>query len=234
MSMSKIVNIQCPACKKDGEFEVWESVNVTLQPELRNRLLTHDLFTYVCPHCKQQLVVAYSCLYHDMDRKFMVYLINKKDEKENLLKFEDEKMKKILEEYRVRIVPGVSTLVEKIGIFEAELDDQAIELCKAFLHTQFTEAKPNNPLLAIYFGGINEEKNGLEFYFISEKEDPCLTVFPRDLYDGVVDDLKKSKFYNPHELEVDTEWAKKALLGQVFSSNNSSPDLGKNSNNDKK
>lgn len=220
MSMSKIVNISCPACKKEGEFEIWESVNVTLQPELRNKIMNRELFTYVCPHCKQNIVVAYSCLYHDMEKKFMVYLINKDEEKDKLLNVEDEQMQKILKEYRVRIVPGVSTLVEKVGIFESGLDDQTVELCKAFLYNQFTESKPSNPLLAIYFGGMNEEQNGLEFYFISEKEDPCMTVFPRNMYEEMLNDLKKSKFYNPSEMEVNSQWAKTALFGGVFSKNN--------------
>lgn len=220
MSMSKIVNIKCPACKKEGKFEIWESVNVTLQPELRNKILNRELFTYVCPHCKQTIVIAYSCLYHDMEKKFMVYLINKEEEKENLFKQDDEQLKKILEDYRVRIVPGVSTLVEKIGVFESDLDDGAIELCKAFLYNQFTELKPNNPLLAIYFAGLNKEQNGLEFYFISENEDPCMTILPNNIYEGMLSDLKNSEFYTPKEPEINSQWAKKALLGGVFSKNN--------------
>jgi len=220
MSISKMAKIKCPACRKEGKFEVWESVNVTLQPELRNRILNRNLFTYVCPHCKHTIFVSYSCLYHDMERKFMVYLINKDEDKEQILKNQnDEQMKNLLENYKVRIVPGISALVEKIGVFEYGLDDHAVELCKAYLYTQYTDLKPNNPLLAIYFAGLNEEQNGLEFYFVSEKEDPSMTIFPRNLYEGILNDVRDSEFYNPKALEIDSNWSKKALLGGVFTKN---------------
>ena len=44
--------IECPHCHHKGEFDLWESVNVDLDPELRGQILSDRLFIWTCPECE--------------------------------------------------------------------------------------------------------------------------------------------------------------------------------------
>ncbi len=51
--MSKISKrpIPCPSCGHTGEFTFWDSVNVDLDPEMREKVLRGELFRWTCPNC---------------------------------------------------------------------------------------------------------------------------------------------------------------------------------------
>lgn len=63
----------CPECGHKGEFKMYNSVNVTLDPKLKDRVLNGDIFDWTCPKCGESLSVRYNLLYHDMDNKFQIY-----------------------------------------------------------------------------------------------------------------------------------------------------------------
>ena len=72
MSSFRNIKITCPACNKEGEYTVWDSVNVDLDPELKSKVMDGSLFTWACPNCKKSFNAPYSFLYHDMTHNFMV------------------------------------------------------------------------------------------------------------------------------------------------------------------
>ena len=63
----------CPKCGHKGEFKMYNSVNVTLNPKLKDRVLNGDIFDWTCPKCGESLSVRYNLLYHDMENKFQIY-----------------------------------------------------------------------------------------------------------------------------------------------------------------
>ena len=73
MSSFRKIKITCPDCNTEGEYTVWDSVNVDLDPELKSKVMDGSLFTWVCPKCKKSFNAPYSFLYHDMAHNFMVY-----------------------------------------------------------------------------------------------------------------------------------------------------------------
>ena len=44
MSSLKITNLTCPGCNAEGEFKYYASVNVTLDPDLRDKIMDGSLF----------------------------------------------------------------------------------------------------------------------------------------------------------------------------------------------
>lgn len=50
MSLSTKCQIECSVCHKGGKFERWDSINVDLNPELREKLFSGEIFTFRCPH----------------------------------------------------------------------------------------------------------------------------------------------------------------------------------------
>lgn len=70
MSKSHIAEITCPKCHSNGEFEVWDSINADLHPDLKDKLFSNDLFVYTCPICGAHIEICYGTLYHDRDDYF--------------------------------------------------------------------------------------------------------------------------------------------------------------------
>ncbi len=73
MSQVKRETIECPNCHRKGEFEIWDSVNVDLDPELREKIFNEELFMYHCPHCEHVTGIPLDTLYHDMKNQFMLF-----------------------------------------------------------------------------------------------------------------------------------------------------------------
>lgn len=64
--------LTCRKCHKEFEATIWESVNVSLDPELREKFIFDQLYVFKCPHCGEIHYIPYPILYHDMEHKFMV------------------------------------------------------------------------------------------------------------------------------------------------------------------
>lgn len=110
---------RCLHCSKSFEPQLPPTVNVGRQPELKEAVLSGEFFLRKCPHCGELNLVKGDFLYLDPG-------------KELLLCMSDSKFNAAGEVpgYVCRQVSSVGELIEKIKIFDAGLDDVAIEMCK--------------------------------------------------------------------------------------------------------
>jgi len=131
MSKKHIEKITCCHCHSQQSFTIWESVNASIDPILKQKLLKGELATFVCQKCGNESHVEYNCLYHDMDRSLLISLIypdtdgNVNDKP--ALKFP------FAEKYIYRTVNSFEELIEKILVFDDGLSDHAIELMKLLI-----------------------------------------------------------------------------------------------------
>lgn len=65
----------CIHCGHPQEITIWQSVNVSLSPGLKGKLLNGDLMRVRCVRCGTETELAYALLYHDQDRRFMVWYV---------------------------------------------------------------------------------------------------------------------------------------------------------------
>lgn len=131
MSKHHKEEIECPHCHHKGEFDLWESVNVDLDPELREQVLNYRLFVWTCPKCESHVILPYDTLYHDMKHRFMLFF-SYEFNGEEADKYAPMKMPKefFMDGYTHRIVYGLKRLKEKILILEEGLNDVAVERMK--------------------------------------------------------------------------------------------------------
>ena len=129
MSKISIKPFTCPTCGNKGDLKMYDSVNVSLDPTLREKVLSGDIFEWSCPQCEKTFSIRHDLLYHDMDKDFQIYYspnncsgINKMIN-DMLTKYPG--MRKLC-----RTVDSLNALREKIYIFEEGLNDIAIELAK--------------------------------------------------------------------------------------------------------
>jgi hypothetical protein len=66
--------IACPACKQPIAAEVWASINVREDPELKDLLLGGEINIVECPACKEAVHVDTFVLYHDPDDEIIAFV----------------------------------------------------------------------------------------------------------------------------------------------------------------
>jgi hypothetical protein len=155
MSLSSTTTITCPFCQKPGPFVMHQSVNVTLEPENKAKVLSGELFRFTCPACDKHTMVAHTVLYHDMERGLMIYLVPGDDASRN----------KVLddlgpipgpagERITMRAVPEFNALKDKIFAFDAGVDDRLLEVTKLVIKIQNDQLRSAK----LYFDRIEGDK----------------------------------------------------------------------------
>lgn len=72
MTLVRTYNINCPQCGNNQDIPILESINVELNPELRDKLFQWDINIFTCSKCCEKTFNNIVLLYHDMDYQFCV------------------------------------------------------------------------------------------------------------------------------------------------------------------
>ena len=113
-------DIVCPACGQTQKLEMYTSVNAEENPELRRDILRESMFDWECLHCGYTAQMAYPMIYHDPMNAFMICL------RPSGAVSGAEPIPAV-RALKKRSVKNPQELKEKILIFEAGLDDAAVE-----------------------------------------------------------------------------------------------------------
>ncbi len=75
--MSKMITqkITCPTCNNEQECSLYSSMNVTLNPLLKEKVSKNDYNNLLCEQCGEITHIEMDMLYHDMDKKFIVWCV---------------------------------------------------------------------------------------------------------------------------------------------------------------
>ena len=213
MSEREIQRIKCPKCGGEHDFEIWTRGNTDLDPILRDRIKSGELFRTVCPICGQQIDVVYPCLYHEMENRIMIYYAPGEKAMKDALAAFDEGLDAAEKErgfdsakkgYRNRVVGSLYDLQEKIAIFEAGLDDRVVEICKVLIGSELQESQPEAVFDYLLFyqdgngnGRLALMREGIAFASIS---------LPGDIYKEVGSRYKTLIDRYGDEKVIDMEW----------------------------
>ena len=119
----------CSKCGQQHKVTVYRSINTTENPELRDKVKDGSLFLWECPHCGQVNLAKYETLYHDPAAKLMVWLIPSGEISETQMQAITMHTK-AMGGYTLRRVNDMGSLMEKVLIAEAGLNDVVLEMCK--------------------------------------------------------------------------------------------------------
>jgi hypothetical protein len=72
MTEVNLMVLECPACGNKQQVKVWSSVNITLNPELKEKVMNYEINQFNCDACANTAFINTPLLYHDMDRKYCV------------------------------------------------------------------------------------------------------------------------------------------------------------------
>ena len=171
MTLPVTENITCPECGHEQEFTIWRSLNVTLNPELKDPLIRGELTTFTCEACGETTHVVYGMLYHDMDQELMISLsrddVPPLDDLGPLQSYLQDMMKS----YRFRLVRTRNELVEKVRIFDAGLDDRVVQLFKVVLRAQLAMADHATEGQLLFYGRVDEDGGAQRMEFVLLTDD---------------------------------------------------------------
>jgi hypothetical protein len=144
MSTPYGTRVTCRRCGHEQAFIGWSSIDVQIDPELKQRLSERQLMVSVCAACGDPTPVAYDALYHDMDRSLMVWprQAASLDAAEGFAGMVDAL---VPDGYTARIVRAEETLLGEVRLFDEGLDDLAIETAKV-LYGAAHGVDPGDPL----------------------------------------------------------------------------------------
>ena len=219
MSLEQHVTIECPQCHQTGKMLIWQSMNVTLDPDLRDKIFTEEIFQYNCPHCGATIPVSYSFLYHDMLREIMITVYTQKPEGYKYEPSQTEKKLGLADTYTTRIVFGIMRLQEKILILEQGLSDVAIEYQK-YLIKYVANPEMAEKGYEIYFERFIEPcdqfpRGLIRYLYFDEDDQPSYLEYDADLY--IESDLFCNQNPNLRVTDticIDEEWIRLQLEGE--------------------
>jgi hypothetical protein len=173
--ISRVIN--CQKCGHTQVVTIWESVNVTLNPELRDQLIDGSLMRFVCKDCGYSVPMLYPLLYHDAKRQFMIWLWPAGGVPDSFPFGDLEK------DYRFRAVRMPNWLLEKIAIFEKDFDDRLIEVFKLMAKAGTND--PKSMSLELFFDLRNENRASFQALRFVQLGDAIADSFgiTREAYD---------------------------------------------------
>ncbi len=213
MARKLLKNIVCPKCSKKVEIKAYESINVTLDEQIRKKVMDEDIFCFKCENCKKKFEVTYPFLYHDMQNKLMIYFIPNPDI--STIDTTPIKKKSMLKEIDKRIVTSLNDLKEKILIKDFSLDDMAMELTKLAV-SKVHEKKDKKKIQSIYFCKIDKKTNKLMFaIFFENHKKPIFKEVKFEVYEKahhISQNFAKDYLKTNNFITIDPKFASEILL----------------------
>lgn len=204
MSAQKTYNIRCPKCGHEQKVELYDSINVTQQPDLKTALFENRLNRILCQSCEASFRIDKPLLYHDPGRNILIHWMpDTAVSREEILDEFDKSMEELraalpedIEPPRVRLVFTRAELVELIFIIEAGMEERVVEYIKYTLHTQNIKRLPpaeKQLLLNVQDSTADELLFAVQDVATSGLED--ILRYPRTAFRGVCAMYRK----NPDE-----------------------------------
>lgn len=217
MSRHHIEKITCPNCKKESDFLLWDSINTSLNPDMKEKVRTGEAFRWNCPFCDAKANIEYATLYHQMEDLVMIYYVPGEGDKTETIELMQGRHKnedgeyvemniKIDEGYMKRVVETKEQFREKLLILDTGLDDRIIELMKAFL-TSHLRYKENVEIEKILFDQYENEDDPLGFTIHRMDDTWAYIRFQEDLYEFFKKKFTAVAEYEKDTVVIDSNWA---------------------------
>ena len=194
MSFAKTYSIRCPQCDHTQSVELYDSINVAQEPELKTALLENRLNRVQCESCDTSFRVDKPVLYHDADRNILIHWMpDTTCSRDEILDEFDDAMDELrtalpegAEPPRVRLVFTRVELVELMFIIEAGMEERVVEHIKQTIYMQNMDRLPpaeKQLLLNVQDSTADELLFAVRNLKTAELED--VLRYPREAYRGV-------------------------------------------------
>lgn len=188
MCNAEILNLKCPNCGEDVEAPAFQMVDFAETPELRNKLPA--MFGIQCEKCGYKWDITYPMICRDAITRCTIRVCSSAREAEDF-RFSAAEMESaaLKGDYRFRTVVGWCGALEKLNIFESELNDFAIGYLKKII---FDKKRPDE----VYFEGQEDEQ--MVFYLLYQDRKNTRVRVPRNVYEEACDFVRETHLPEKH------------------------------------
>ena len=212
--------IRCLHCRRHFSVREYQKVELPRQQELIPYILDGSIFEFECPYCREEhtvLIDQDEFIIDNHVKKYRIYYSdNEYDNGVKLMQVshglgitsEQEKdfvleVRALDEEgYRIRFEPNYGSAVEKMIIFEAGLNDVAVELLKSYMELEYDFDKEFDRLVFI-------DDQGKAFVGVQDSRPVFAVEFDEEQYEDILEDF--SEECECIQYEVDTYEIKKIM-----------------------
>jgi hypothetical protein len=217
------------------EVELHESINVKIDPDLKQQLMMNKVNMVTCPQCELAFRVDKPLLYSDPDRRLLIYWFPAADGKfeEGEEQFADwlRDMGRVLPEGLrapdVHLVFTRTELVERIFLKEAGLDERIIEYIKYLIYSKNAgKMDPANKI--VLFNAQDSTEEALRFVVqdVETRQFESMLEYGRDAYKALIEAFgQEEKTADLLELFPGPYISARAALLRELESEPSEPDL---------
>jgi hypothetical protein len=196
MSQKQIYPIRCPKCGVQEDVELYDSINVQTDANLREELMANRLNGVVCSSCAFEFRVDKSMLYHDPSRDLMIYWIpvGPDDRKRGQQEFRDTiaQMTAVVPDQmnlpEIHLVFTRTELVERIFVCEAGLNARIVEYMKYMLYLKNIKQYP--PADCVFLFNAHDSSTDQLCFVIQDAETlkfESVLSYERAAYDALLE-----------------------------------------------
>lgn len=202
--MTGKAQMRCSHCGELHEITLHSSINAMQEPALKAFVKDGSLFVWECPHCGTANLARYACLYHDPQERLMIWLLpdGPVPETASVAATLDS-----LDGYTLRRVKDVGSLIEKVNLFDAGLEDTVMEMCKYVTRMELAEKDRSLADIALKFLRLDGADNELLFSYPKDGQmHGARTGF--HVYEDCRGILQRNPAVHPDKgfAQIDQEW----------------------------
>lgn len=216
MSEKQTVQIKCPGCGKEGDYEMWINISTKDDPELVELVRNGKLFIHTCPHCNVKTSIDHGYVLHMVEDRIVYYYAESEERFRDVIRMltkpETEKEKATAQflannDYIIRLLTDRVDVQEKLNIYDAGMDDRAIELIKVIAASDLGRKQPDLKYDKVLFSAPENDLKRINFFH--EKKLVCSAGIPEELYRKVVKDFMVNLpgLREDHNIRVNAQWA---------------------------
>lgn len=176
-----LIQIKCSHCQFSKPKVMETLINTAIESDMKTKILNNQFFSETCPSCKREIHFIYPCTYVDKKHRLILCLKEKPD-------FHDRSCHK-------RYVENVAQLKEKIRIFDFNLSDYAVELCKSKLKKYCEKSEKVRWMM---FDSIDEEY--IWFQVNEEMKAVSIELYKGYLNEGFEEEMTELYYVNDGEV----------------------------------
>lgn len=214
MNEQDLLIVTCPKCGKESEFNVYTDIDVSFEPELRDKVRSGELFTFTCPKCGHRMRIDHGFKYHDPEYKLMILYANEAGCSEIpplfMEGFDLNRVVYLSQGYIIRLVTDYNRFVEKLQIFYNHFDDRAIELAKRVSINMLHQSRPEYKVISDALFFVSKDGD-MVLHFLNEEGRPMGAMeLMQKVYEDAASDVAEMEELRGADLSiVDKTWAMK-------------------------
>ena len=200
------MEVKCSKCGQSFEAATYQSINISTNPHLKEKVRDGSLFLADCPYCGTRNLLKYNTLYHDSSAKLMIWLLpDGFDLPAGIMEAVRE-----LNGYTIRRVREAGDLIEKVCIADAGLEDTVMEVCKWVTSQELAAKNPEAASAKMRFLRLEGADHDLVMAFPLNGAMNMVNV-GFNVYEDAKAILSRTPSIKPEDgfAEVDAGWADK-------------------------